>query len=80
MVWAWMPLAWLRKHVVGLGSLKNQLLNALYPYIHIYIHIHMYTHDVRFHYIPFGIRCLTEGSKYPIDMVVLVIMIECLGK
>ena len=37
MVWAWMPLAWLRKHVVGLGSLKKPgLLNALYPHIYIY--------------------------------------------
>ena len=42
MVWAWMPLAWLRKHVVGLGSLKKPgLLNALYPYIYICIYIYM---------------------------------------
>ena len=35
-VWAWMPLAWLRKHVVGLGSLKQPALKCT---ISIYIYI-----------------------------------------
>ena len=42
-VWAWMPLAWLRKHVVSLGSLKKPgFLNALYPYVCICICVYMY--------------------------------------
>ena len=36
MVWAWMTLAWLRKHVVGPGSLKKPALKCTIP-IYIYI-------------------------------------------
>ena len=41
MVWAWMPLAWLRKHVVSLGSLKNPALKCTIP-------IYIYIKDIRF--------------------------------
>ena len=37
MVWAWMLLKWLRKHVVGLGSLKKPALKCTIP-ICIYIY------------------------------------------
>ena len=64
MVWAWMPLAWLRKHVGGLGSLKKPgLLSAPYPYIHIYIYI--YSMSQRLH------KNGTRSHKFQADQVPL---------